>query len=239
MLRCVFHPTLHTTVEMLTPKLTTGEQESAFDDDSQEGIFDVIKAGVSLAGQGVAAVAHHGLPILAGILAHAGGTEALETGNAETSFRGPLAQRALVADAALSTVLQVQRDQLQEAGFFDALTKAVKVIAPVVIKAAPIVAQNVLPLVKKIVSGGGEDAFIPAKKPIVFGFYPKETTPKNEQPNEGVKFSFDKTDAEQSVREPLENRQSNELLFVQVDSKTGAQTGSTSSTGSKPQTNSV
>ena len=232
-------------MEMLTPNLMTGKQESAFDDESTEGIFDVIKAGVSLAGQGVAAVAQHGLPILAGILAQAGGTEALETGNTETSFRGPLAQRALVADAALSTVLQVNHDHLQEAGFFDALTKAVKVIAPVVIKAAPIVAQNVLPIVgkilsgggegtvapakkpiefsiaNKVLSGGGEDASTPAKKSIAFSFATKKTTPKNEQPNKGITSSFGTTDAGQPVSNPLENRQSNEVLFVQVDPETG------------------
>ena len=229
---------------MLTSRLTTGKQESAFDDDSQEGIFDIIKAGVSLATEGVAAVAQHGFPILAGILAQAGGTEALETGNAETSFRGPLAQRALVADAALSTVLQVDRDKLQEAGFFDALTKAVKVIAPVVIKAAPIVAQNVLPIVGKILSGGGEDAPnpakkpTPAKKPIVFSFGQDQTTPKNEQPSKGITSSFGNKDAGQPTRDPLENKQSDEKFWVRVNPKTGEQIGSNPPAGPNPQTNS-
>ena len=223
---------------MLIPKLTTGKQESAFDDDSQESIFDIFKAGFSLAGQGVAAVAQHGLPILAGILAQAGGTEALETGNAETSFRGPLAQRALVADAALSTVSRVDRDKLEEAGFFDALTNAVKVIAPLVIKAAPIVAQNVLPIVGKILSGGVEDAFTPAKKPIVFSFGKDQTTLKNEQPINGITSSFGKKNAGQSVRDPLENRQSNEVLFFQIGPETGTQIGSNSPTELNPQTNS-
>lgn len=120
-----------------------GQQESAWDAESQEGFFDIIKAGVCLAGQGVAALAQHGLPILVGINAKSNGT-ALETGSSETSFRGPLAQRALVADAALSAVMKLDHEELKEAGFFSALTKAVQVIAPAVIKAAPNVVKNVL-----------------------------------------------------------------------------------------------
>ena len=159
--------------------LDQGQQESAFDRESQEGFWDIIKAGTSLAGQGIAAAAQKGLPILAGMLAQSSGTEALETSSSETSFRGPLAQRALVADAALSAVLQVNHDNLQEAGFFDAFTKAVKVIAPVVIKAAPIVAKNVLPIVGSIVkltqessltNPVGQDGDTSTKKPIEFSF---------------------------------------------------------------------
>ena len=204
--------------------LDQGQQESGFDSESQEGFFDIIKAGASLAGQGVAIVAQKGLPILAGLLAHSSGTEALETGTSKTSFQGPLAQRALVADAALSAVLQVKHESLQEAGFFDAFAKAVQVIAPAVIKAAPIVAQNVLPIVGNIMKltqessftkGHGQDVDTPAKKPIVFSF--------SEPASEDLVSAAKPIRADTKLpgqTQALENKQPNEVLFFAASSAT-------------------
>ena len=135
-----------------------GQLESAWDYESQEGFFDVIKTGIALAGQSVSVLAQHGLPTLFNALANSNRTEALETGDSDGSFKGPLAQRALVADAALSAVMELPPDVLEEADFFGALGKAVQVFAPAVIKYAPLVAQNVLPLVDKIM--GAESSLI-------------------------------------------------------------------------------
>ena len=131
-------------------------QESAMDSDSEEGFFDVIKAGARLAGRGVAAAAKHGLPILMDILKQNGGAESMEDqtifgSNPQLLAADPLAQRALVADAALLAVMKIPPQQLQEEGIFDFLGDAVKKIAPVAMKFAPVVAGAIHPTIGKIV----------------------------------------------------------------------------------------
>ena len=210
--------------------LDQGRQESAFDHESQEGLWDIIKC-TTLVGQGIVAVAQKGLPILAGILAQSSGTEALETGDFETSFRGPLCQRALVADAALSAVIHVNHDKLQEAGFFDALTKAVQTIAPVVIKFAPIVANNVLPIVGSIVkltqessltNSVGQDGDTSTEKPIDFSFADSGDLVNGTKMEPANATGMDGQDGDKSVDKPLakfsalENKQANEVFFFKA-----------------------
>ncbi|KAL9044857.1 MAG: hypothetical protein Q9214_002036, partial [Letrouitia sp. 1 TL-2023] len=131
-------------------------QESAIDGESEEGFFDVITAGIRFAEQGVSAIAQHGLSIL--VNGHSG-AEAFEAES--TSDTAPpqafsadvLAHRAIVAEAALQAVMKVPAHQLEEEGFFDFVSNAVKTIAPVAMKMAPGIAAAIHPTVGKIVKG--------------------------------------------------------------------------------------
>lgn len=132
-------------------------QESAMDGDSEESFIDLIKAGARLASKGVLAAAKHGLPILADVLKQAGGAEAFEDQpssgpSAHLLAADPLAQRALVADAALQAVMKLPPKQLEEEGFFDFLGKAIKTIAPIAMKVAPVVAGAIHPAIGKVLS---------------------------------------------------------------------------------------
>lgn len=142
----------------LQASLQQNLQESAMDGESEEGWFDglgdIIKAGTRLAGQGVLAAAKHGLPILANVL---GGAESFDDQpssdpSAHLLAADPLAQRALVADAALNAVMKLPPQQLQEEGIFDFICSAVKTIAPIAMKVAPVVAGAIHPTVGKLVS---------------------------------------------------------------------------------------
>ena len=136
-------------------------QESATDGELEEGFFDsfgdLLKAGTRLAGQGVLAAAKHGLPILADVLKHAGGAESFDDQSSSGPSShllaaDPLAQRALVADAALKAVMKLPPQQLQEEGFFDFVSSAIKTIAPIAMKVAPMVAGAIHPTIGKVVS---------------------------------------------------------------------------------------
>lgn len=142
-------------------------QESAnVDGGYEEAWTDVLKAGLRLADNGVLAAAKYGLPILAQALAsHGGGAESAEVGPAasDTSHAfssDALAQRAVVAEAALQAVMKLPPQQLQEEGFFEFLGSAVKTIAPVALKMAPTVASAIHPMVGKIVKGAlGQESY--------------------------------------------------------------------------------
>ena len=145
----------------LQASLQQNLQESATDGELEEGFFDsfgdLIKAGTRLAGQGVLAAAKHGLPILADVLKHAGGAESFDDQSssgpsARLLAADPLAQRALVADAALKAVMKLPPQQLQEEGFFDFVSSAIKTIAPIAMKVAPMVAGAIHPTIGKVVS---------------------------------------------------------------------------------------
>ena len=133
------------------------QAESAIDNETQEGFFDIIRAGARL-GQGVLKVTKVGLPLLVNFLDKSTPAGAESYGEQigldpdtqhHTAYR--LAKRAVVADAALHTVMKLPADQLEE-GWFDSVANAVKKIAPVVLKAAPAVAKAIDPTVGKVVS---------------------------------------------------------------------------------------
>ncbi|CAD6585747.1 MAG: hypothetical protein ASARMPREDX12_002107 [Alectoria sarmentosa] len=168
-------------LDHLQSSLQQNFQESAMDGDSEEGFFDLIKISCRMAGKGVLAAAKHGLPILADVLKEAGGAEAFEDRPslgpaAHLLTADPLAQRALVADAALKAVMMVPPEQLQEEGFFDFIGTAIKVIAPVAMKFAPLVAGAIHPAIGKIVSGvlNQESAFA-GEPPPFLGAIPRFT----------------------------------------------------------------
>ena len=145
-------------LDLLQASLRQNSQESAMDGDSEEGFLDVIKAGARFAGKGVLAAVKHGLPILVDVMKQSGGAESFEDQSSSGPAAGllaadPLAQRALVADAALKAVMSVPPKQLQEEGFFDFFSDAVKTIAPIAMKVAPVVAGAINPTVGKIVKG--------------------------------------------------------------------------------------
>ena len=132
-------------------------QESAMDSDSEEGFFDLLTVGCRYAGKGVLAAAKHGLPILVDALQKVGSAESIEDQpssgpSAHLLAADPLAQRALVADAALQAVMKLPPQQLQEEGFFDFIGDAIKTIAPIAMKVAPVIAGAIHPAVGKVVS---------------------------------------------------------------------------------------
>jgi hypothetical protein len=134
-------------------------QESSMDEDSQESFGDFLSAGLRLAGKGLTTAAKFGLPILARSL---GGAESVEAESGSESSHlisaDVLAQRALVADAALQAVMKLPPQHLEEEGFFGFLGDVIKKVAPVVVKAAP----HVLNAAGSIVSGivGQESAMV-------------------------------------------------------------------------------
>ena len=142
----------------LQASLQQNLQESAMDGDSEEeGFIDVIKAGARLAGKGVLAAAKHGLPILVDVLKRTNGAEAFDdqpsSGQADRLLAAePLAQRALVADAALQAVMKIPPQQLQEEGIFDFIGDAIKTIAPIAMRVAPAVAGAIHPTIGRLVS---------------------------------------------------------------------------------------
>ena len=132
-------------------------QESAMDGDSEEGFIDLLTVGCRYAGKGVLAAAKHGLPILVDALQKAGNAESIEDQlssgpSAHLLAADPLAQRALVADAALQALMKLPPQQLQEEGFFDFIGDAIKTIAPIAMKVAPVVAGAIHPTIGKVVS---------------------------------------------------------------------------------------
>ena len=111
--------------------------ESAIDGESEEAFLDIIKAGCRFAGKGLATVAQHGLPLLVSALqgAESFAEESTSATDAPQAFSAEvLAHRALVAEAALQAVMKIPPQQLEEEGFFDFITNAVKTIAPVAVK---------------------------------------------------------------------------------------------------------
>ena len=143
-------------LDHLQASLRQNLQESAIDGDSEECLIDVIKAGTRFGGKGVLAAVKHGLPILVNVMEQSGAAESFEDEprsgpTARLLAADPLAQRALVADAALKAVMSVPPGQLQEEGFFDGIAGIFKTIAPIVIKVAPVVAGAIHPTVGKIV----------------------------------------------------------------------------------------
>ena len=122
------------------------------DGDSEESFIDVIKAGARL-GKGVLAAVKHGLPIIVNAMTQSEGAESFEDepGSGRLLAADPLAQRALVANAALKAVMSIPSEQLKEEGFFSTIANAIKTIAPIAMKAAPVIAKAINPTVGKIV----------------------------------------------------------------------------------------
>ena len=142
-------------VQGLQNALQTGQE--AYGAESEEGIFDIIKAGVRLAGQGLSFAVNTGLPILA---QHLGGAESLdaESSEVESSSAVPgalskdaLAKRALAGEAALQALMKLEPRRLEEEGIFDFIAGAVKGIAPIVLQAAPAVISNISPTLGSII----------------------------------------------------------------------------------------
>ena len=167
----------------LQTSLQQNLRDSAMDGDSEEGFFDIIKAGARLAGKGVLAAAKQGLPILIDVLKQSGSAEAFEDqpSSGSTSHllaADPLAQRALVADAALKAVMKLPPQQLEEEGFFGTLSKAFTTIAPIAMKYAPVVAGAVHPTIGKVVSAVLKQESALADEPTSFGnFRPRLAQP--------------------------------------------------------------
>ncbi|MCJ1438955.1 hypothetical protein MMC27_008345 [Xylographa pallens] len=132
--------------------LSNGQE--SLDTESEEGFFDVIKAGIRLAGQGLSVVAEKGLPLIAQALTaeSAEATEAMEASPTGLSA-DDLSKRALASEAALQALMKMPPQRLQEEGFFETMADVVKKIAPVVMMVAPTVIRNLSPTVGKLLEG--------------------------------------------------------------------------------------
>ena len=171
----------------LQASLQQNLQESAMDGGLEEGWFDgfgdLLKAGTRLAGQGVLAAAKHGLPILVDVLKSASGAESLDDEpssgpSAHLLAADPLAQRALVADAALRAVMKLPPQQLQEEGIFDFIGNAIKTIAPIAMKVAPMVAGVVSSVLNPESAVAGESNIQGAARPVAAAVIPRELPEK-------------------------------------------------------------
>ena len=125
--------------------LRQNSQESAMDGDSEESYRNLIRAGTRIPRKGVLAAVKHGLPILVDVMNQSGSAESFEDGPSSgpaSHFLAadPLAQRALVADAALEAVMSVPPEQLQEEGLLDKIIRGVKKHGPTAMKVATVVA---------------------------------------------------------------------------------------------------
>lgn len=151
----------------LTTSMKQGQE--AFDGESEEGFFDLITAGVRFAGKGLIAGARVGLPILAKMVDN--NAESIEAGSAAPSTLSStdLAKRALVGEAALQAIMKLPPQRLQEEGFFDVISHAVKKIAPIVVKVAPTVISNLSPTIGGIIKAatGQEAAFAGSAAPTM------------------------------------------------------------------------
>ncbi|KAK8054389.1 hypothetical protein PG996_013690 [Apiospora saccharicola] len=127
-------------------------EEGLFDD-----IFRVAKKAISVAGPVLSTVAKHGLPLLQGVLAEADfGDEPQQhdasSSSAVANMEG-LQERAILAEAALQAAMNAPQQVLEEEGFFSFMADAVRTIAPIVAKAAPVVIKAVGPVVDGLLSG--------------------------------------------------------------------------------------
>ena len=144
----------------------SAQAAESFDGESEEGFFDIIKAGIRLASplHGLFPGAPFGLPILAKMVGEsAESTEAESTAPSALSS-SDLAKRALVGEAALQALMKLPPQKLEEEGFFDMISAAVKTIAPIVVKVAPTVISNLSPTIGGIIKAatGQEAAFATA-----------------------------------------------------------------------------
>ena len=158
----------------LDQSLKQNLQESAMDGDSEESLIDLIRAGARLTGKGVLAAAKLGLPIIANAIKEHAGAEAYEDQDSSASAApmiaaDPLAQRALVAEAALKAVMKIPPQQLQEEGFFGDIVHAIKHIAPIAMKVAPVIAKAINPTLGKVVSGVLKQESASVGESTVFG----------------------------------------------------------------------
>ncbi|MCJ1227130.1 hypothetical protein MMC12_003785 [Toensbergia leucococca] len=132
--------------------LSNGEEP--LDGESEEGFFDVILAGVHVAGKGLAFVAEKGLPLLAQVL-KAESAEAAEATEASPTglSADDLSKRALAGDAALQALMKIPPHRLEEEGLFDVVADVIKKVAPVMMKVAPTVISNISPTVARLLKG--------------------------------------------------------------------------------------
>ena len=138
--------------------------QEAFDGESEEGFFDIVTAGVRLAGNGLFPLARFGLPILAKMVGDSAESAEAESAAPAALSSNDLAKRALVGEAALQALMKLPPQKLEEEGFFDFISDAVKKIAPIVVKVAPAVISNLSPTIGGIIKAatGQEAAFATA-----------------------------------------------------------------------------
>lgn len=146
----------------LSKTLTQQDAESFMDILSSVG--SIISKGLRVAAPIISSVAQTGLPLLMG------GVES-DVLPPSPAFDG-FGERAVVGEAALESIMQVDPGTLQTEGFFDIMKSVITKIGPIVIKQAPAVIHAVTPLVQGLLqpkpTGSGE-SFNPSPNPPASG----------------------------------------------------------------------
>ena len=128
-------------------EFATGFREVCTKNEAQEflglatTIGRVIGAGLNLLGPILGTVAKKGLSLFLG------GSEDAE-GIASTPVFEGYAERAIIGEAALRSVIKLGTPKCFQEGLFDVMTKIVSQVAPVVLQAAPVVIRAVTPIVR-------------------------------------------------------------------------------------------
>jgi hypothetical protein len=128
-------------IQALTDTLRPNDAESFLGVETSIG--NVICKGLRVSGPIISPVTRNGLPLLAR------GTEGQTLG--PFPFEG-LAERAMIGEAALQTLMGLPTPKLQQEGLFDIMKNAIKVLGPIVVNSAPIVVKAVEPIARNLMS---------------------------------------------------------------------------------------
>lgn len=159
----------------LSKTLTPKDAESFLDVLSTVG--DVVSKGLRVAVPIMATIAQTTLsPLLAG-------TEADVTVAPPTfSFEG-YAERAVMGEAALQSLMQVDTATLQKEGLFDVMKSVILKVGPTVLKQAPAVIDAVKPIVHSLLNKNGTESSLDPSAP-------SSNPPKFETSEGGVESAF-------------------------------------------------
>jgi hypothetical protein len=127
---------------LLSPTLVVEGEEGFFDD-----LGDHIRRGLK-AGRPFFRIAVKGLALLDNVL-----PESSMEDDTTTEAFDIISKRALMGEAALQAVMNIEHDELNAEGFFDSMKTALQTIGPAVIKYAPKVIGAVSPIVQRLMQG--------------------------------------------------------------------------------------
>ena len=151
------------TTQLLAPTIRETDDEAFW------GVLgSVLKKGIKSAG-----IVGKALGVLGSLF---GGQESDIAPELDEEYES-LFDRAILAEAALQALQQAPPEVLQSEGLFDSIKKAVQKIAPTIIKLAPKVIKNIIPIAGPLLGAvlGGESDLPPSniKKPVIVKTPPK------------------------------------------------------------------
>ncbi|KAJ4293978.1 hypothetical protein N0V90_007667 [Kalmusia sp. IMI 367209] len=180
------------TIVRQASKTTMGLATSNGHSIDEEGFLDIFKSAIKIGGPILSAV---GGPIgglasvalsAAGNVAHAFGAEgALDMPNQQVAPEGTV-ERAIVAEAALRALLEMDHQTLEEEGFLDDIKSVVLKVAPVVRQAAPKILEVVGPAALQLAIGALKRPTNAAEGGFEFDLPKKQTVHLLDLPNTGT-----------------------------------------------------